>query len=54
MWCSYAILVLSNSGVKVGWEVIIAGICIQGHSSGGKNSLLIQLVHPVVVLLYVV
>lgn len=37
MWCSYTISVLFNSGLKVGWEVIIAGICTQGHGTGGKE-----------------
>lgn len=49
VWC-----VLFNSGAEVGWEVIIAGFVHKVTAQGEKNSLLIRLVHPVVVLLYVV
>lgn len=37
MWHSSTVLVLFNSEVEVSWEVIVTGICIQGHSTVGKE-----------------
>lgn len=37
MWCSYAVLVLFNSGIKVGREVIIAGFAHKVTAQGGEE-----------------